>query len=85
MPVSSYESEDGELYTAQGATLKGLVPFCEAERKLWAFATFLREAIYAIPRGLTPKERDEWLDGIRNNYVGTRYKRKGIYAEIDFN
>lgn len=69
MPTSKFMTRDGEIYTAQGATLTGLVPYCEAEKKLWAFATFLREAIFAIPIGVTYAERDEWMDGIRDLYV----------------
>ena len=63
MPTSRFKAGKGEVYTAQGATLTGLVPFCEAEKKLWAFATFLREAIFAIPVGVTYLECDEWMDG----------------------
>ena len=61
----------GQIYTAQGATIRGLVPFCAAERKLWAFATFLRAVIFAIPIGVTYIERDEWMQGVRDLYVGT--------------
>ena len=76
-------TRSGDIYTAQGATVRGLVPFCKAERKLWAFATFLRAVIFAIPIGVTYMERDEWMQGVRDLYVCTPQSHLYSANDID--
>lgn len=60
---TSRELKDGWRMTSQGATLRGLEPQ-ECEEDLWAFCTFLREAIYCWPHNANMQEWEIYFQDV---------------------
>ncbi|KAK7696211.1 hypothetical protein QCA50_000864 [Cerrena zonata] len=80
---SSEESEDTLwLITTQGACVSGVEPE-GLETMSWAFCTFLREALFAMPIGVSKLEYDYWVVGLGKEWERNASEQDEV-SKMDF-